>query len=167
MTIIDDIAFSVPKTSEYTFLDVYNELNTLYGQIHLSKLWYEMSDCWWYIITIKWNNEELVKTLKAGMFDYFGNICVGHKNSNNHTYFFDVGIYSYKLFVYGQYPELFKKANQERDERDGYIKCLVDEIDMLVNDKSLLVNEMTQLLEKNKQLEERMVVLKERYPPHC
>tara|TARA_B100000401_G_C52336810_1_gene499079 strand:+ start:82 stop:420 length:339 start_codon:yes stop_codon:yes gene_type:complete len=104
MTIVDDIIFSVPKNQKYTLADIHDELQMVYGDVERVGIWRDYGDFIWYHATIKWvEGSDNVKNLKAGMYDGNGSIYISHYVNKKHCYFFDVPIYSYKMYVYGQY----------------------------------------------------------------
>lgn len=119
----DSIIFFVPKNKTYRLSDVIDTLDCVYGNITKTTIWNDENDKVWYSVNIKWKQStEEINTFKANLFDNTATIAVNHSTNSNHSYYYDVQIFSQKIWYYYTYEQqcniLREKINYLENENN-------------------------------------------------
>ena len=110
----DTIIFFIPKDRTYSLNDVVDTLECVYGNITRTTIWNDEPSKIWYSVEINWKrtNDE-IKDLKSKLYDNNALISVSHKVDNNHSYCYDVEIFSYKIWYYYTYQQQYNILNEK------------------------------------------------------
>ena len=105
---VDDLIFSVPKNGTYIINDVIDVFEAVYGNVVRTTIWKDEPNEVWYTVSIKWKkNDECINTFKSSLYDCNASMMVTHKVHGNHSYFYDVPIFSYKIWLVNTYNQQY------------------------------------------------------------
>lgn len=110
---LDDLIFSVQKNGKYNLNDVTDVLEAVYGNVLHTTIWKDEPNEVWYIVSINWKkNDDCINTFKSSLYDSNAVIVVSHKVNDNHSYFYDVPVFSYKIWLANTYNQQYNLMNE-------------------------------------------------------
>lgn len=111
-TYVDDLIFSVPKNGTYSISDVIDVFDAVYGRVARTTIWKDEPNEVWYMVSINWKkNDECINTFKSSLYDCNAVMMVTHKVEGNHSYYYDVPIFSYKIWLVNTYNQQYNLMN--------------------------------------------------------